>query len=877
MKRFIFLALAIFIWIPIQALSAQAPPQKEVFTIDDMFRLEEIEDVSFSPDGKWIAYVRHRPRAVFKGYEPPYLYGLNRGDVWLYSIKNRSQTQLTRGESGESGYGSPVWSPDSKRLAVVWIHGADARLCTVDLTGELKTVSDRTVDLFTTPVWLSENLIAFTALPRGERPARATVDRRAGDKAIQQWNKVWSGGAATASVLESGVPSRFEARPKGALIFVDVGDAANRVVGEGYFVQLTPSPDKKWLAALEQIDNLEPAASEPLKFSSFLGSGRLVVFSQAGHRLPVVGLTPFKIAGARLEWSPSRQDFSLLAETSEGFTVHKFRFADNEDQALMAGLVASRVTPPINKAEPLGMIWTGSGNLIAKFEASQASKKRSDWWLIPTNGTPKNLSSSFKEAPDRLFRETGDDSFFGVADETLWRIFPDDRAPARIVSEPEPKINSIIATGADPDGGSDVIAASGKGSAVRYYQIHLATGKTQELIKPDADVKFVAFQPAASQLIFSSATNTGSRLWLVDVTSKATLIVVAEVNSFLRNIAAGKNKKINYRSLEGKDLTGWVLLPPSYRSDKKYPMVTWVYPGTSYGDSPEYLSQLNLIHALNLQLLAARGYLVLFPSIPLKPTPNGKDLPGSDPYLELENGVLPAVDKAIELGYADPNRVAVLGHSFGGFGTYALITQTNRFKAAIAMAGIADWISLYGTFDPRHRYDEFAHENPFHPALMETGQTRMGNPPWQDLGRYLKNSPLFYVDRVETPLLIIQGDMDYVPLTQGEEFFTALYRQGKRARFVRYWGEGHLVNSPANIRDFWNQVFAWFDEFCDISRDVQGNLIFDGDHVQSQNGAPSLKPEDFSPFNEVELKNHSWLKAPGSDARESATGQPQSP
>ncbi len=89
----------------------------------------------------------------------------------------------------------------------------------------------------------------------------------------------------------------------------------------------------------------------------------------------------------------------------------------------------------------------------------------------------------------------------------------------------------------------------------------------------------------------------------------------------------------------------------------------------------------------------------------------------------------------------------------------------------------------------------------------------MGGPPWQDAQRYVRNSPLFQAERVETPLLIIQGDMDYVPLQQGEQFFSALYRQGKRARFVRYWGEGHVFQSPANIRDMWEEVYGWFDEF----------------------------------------------------------------
>ena len=99
--------------------------------------------------------------------------------------------------------------------------------------------------------------------------------------------------------------------------------------------------------------------------------------------------------------------------------------------------------------------------------------------------------------------------------------------------------------------------------------------------------------------------------------------------------------------------------------------------------------------------------------------------------------------------------------------------------------------------------------------MMEGGSVALGGPPWSELSRYLRNSPILYVDRVRTPLMIVQGDMDYVPIQQGEEFFTALHRMGRRAKFVRYWGEGHTVASPANTRDYWSRFFAWFSEHED--------------------------------------------------------------
>ena len=179
----------------------------------------------------------------------------------------------------------------------------------------------------------------------------------------------------------------------------------------------------------------------------------------------------------------------------------------------------------------------------------------------------------------------------------------------------------------------------------------------------------------------------------------------------------------------------------------------------------------------------------------------------------MPEGVLPAVDEVVEMGIADPKRLYLMGQSFGGYSTYGLITQTDRFAAAVSLAGLSNLISLYGQFDARQRYEDYPQENLFQMALSESAQIRMGGPPWEELNRYLRNSPIFQVDRVNTPLMIVQGDVDYVAIQQGEEFFNGLYRQGKRARFVRYWGEGHVLESPANIRDMWQRIFEWFDAF----------------------------------------------------------------
>ena len=182
-----------------------------------------------------------------------------------------------------------------------------------------------------------------------------------------------------------------------------------------------------------------------------------------------------------------------------------------------------------------------------------------------------------------------------------------------------------------------------------------------------------------------------------------------------------------------------------------------------------------------------------------------------DDYIDLPKGVMPAIDKLIDLGIADPDRLAVMGQSYGGYSTYSLVTYTHRFKAAIALAGITELVGEYGEFDRTARsYPGIDHQKSANAGIDELGQTGLGKPPLADLWRYWRNSPLFFADRIQTPLLLIHGEQDIRgPMTQAEELFYALYRQGKRAKLLRYWGEDHgLRLSPANARNIVDEIFA---------------------------------------------------------------------
>jgi dipeptidyl aminopeptidase/acylaminoacyl peptidase len=278
------------------------------------------------------------------------------------------------------------------------------------------------------------------------------------------------------------------------------------------------------------------------------------------------------------------------------------------------------------------------------------------------------------------------------------------------------------------------------------------------------------------------------------------------INPHLAGIDPARAVPLETVSATGELLTHWLYLPAA--GDKKTPpLVVVPYPGMGFAEDLPPGPPLNAIQtAANPQLLAGHGYAVLRPAIPLSPGTG-------DPMARLHHEVQKAIDVAIATGRVDGSRVAVYGHSYGGYGALALATLSNRFSAVIGSAGVFDLASNYGDqFDGAEDGERTAMLPSIAAGWAESGQGRMGSPPWRDLDRYVRNSPYYRVERITSPVLLIHGDVDAVPVEQAERMFFALYRSGADALFVRYGGEGHALTSPANIRDSWRRIFSFLDE-----------------------------------------------------------------
>jgi dipeptidyl aminopeptidase/acylaminoacyl peptidase len=249
---------------------------------------------------------------------------------------------------------------------------------------------------------------------------------------------------------------------------------------------------------------------------------------------------------------------------------------------------------------------------------------------------------------------------------------------------------------------------------------------------------------------------------------------------------------VNYTSAKGKKLQGALYLPSNYEDGKKYPTIVYIYEKLSQGlnrFSPPTAS------GFNPSVYTSNGYAVFTPDIVYQI---------NDPGRSAVWCVLPALEAAIATGVVDRDRVGLHGHSWGGYLTSFLITQTDVFKAAIAGAPLTNLVSMYSSI-----YWNVGIANQ---PIFESSQGRFTHPYYDDLEAYTRNSPVYFAKNVKTPLLLLHNDRDgAVDWNQGIEYFNTLRRLGKPVVLLQYKGENHgLVKAP-NQRDYSVRMREFFD------------------------------------------------------------------
>lgn len=265
-------------------------------------------------------------------------------------------------------------------------------------------------------------------------------------------------------------------------------------------------------------------------------------------------------------------------------------------------------------------------------------------------------------------------------------------------------------------------------------------------------------------------------------------------NPELDGIPFGKSRLITWRALDNQIIQGALLLPPDHHADSPRPVIVQVYGGSL--DS-NLLHRFDVSAVISNQLLASHGYAVFYPDLPLK---------GRDTFHQLPGLLLPALNQLVDAGIVDPRRIGVMGQSYGGYTVLALLAQSDRFAAAVTSAPVGvNLTSFYGILNEKGDSQWL--------GWAETGQGRTGGTLWEKRDAYVENSPLFYLDRVTTPLLLVSGTRMNGEAAQAGEAFSALRRLGKVAELRLYEGEGHWpgIWSSASFRDLCERVVRWFE------------------------------------------------------------------
>lgn len=436
--------------------------------------------------------------------------------------------------------------------------------------------------------------------------------------------------------------------------------------------------------------------------------------------------------------------------------------------------------------------WSADGRTLAYISDGEC-------FLWSPGEQPRQVSSSsrvrFSQTP--LWDEAGRLVYL-LGDNKIWRISNDDAKAVALTKTWDRQIRGIVSRHDGQqiwlrDRSFYVITNNTETKQDGFYRVDSRSGDFSKVLETNISINTMLSGVSPDDQFFLYAAQDArheQNLWIA-TPNFAGPRQLTRINPELERYPAGEARLIEYSTADGKNLRATLLLPLNYQPGRRYPLIVWVYGGSLLSDRINRYGATG-IDQYNMQLLSSRGYAVLLPDTPLTV---------GTPMQDLAKTILPAVDKAIEMHIADPDRLGIMGTSYGGYSTLAMLVQTTRFKAAVMDVGIGSVIGHYGVM--------LKNGTAFGVGWAEEGQGRMGGPPWQFPERYIQNSPLFYLDKVQTPLLISQGGMDMTPFLS-DEIFVGLRRLGRKVVYVRYENEGHGIELYSNRVDYLNRVIEWF-------------------------------------------------------------------
>jgi dipeptidyl aminopeptidase/acylaminoacyl peptidase len=328
-----------------------------------------------------------------------------------------------------------------------------------------------------------------------------------------------------------------------------------------------------------------------------------------------------------------------------------------------------------------------------------------------------------------------------------------------------------------------------------FYTCRLGRPGVIKLLDAPKKFSFKAKAKNADIILYTRESYTEyPDLWVSDPKFKSPK-KITEANPQIKDFAWGSAELVEWRSVDGIPLQGVLIKPGNYEPDKRYPVVVYYY--RFFSQRLHEFNQVVVNHRPCFPLYASNGYAVFLPDIRF-------DI--GRPGYSATKCLVPGIQKLVDMGVADPDAIGLHGHSWSGYQTAFVITQTDIFACAVAGAPVSNMTSAYSGI----RWESGLARQ----MQYEQQQSRIGGSLWDYPERYIENSPVFFADRINTPLLIQFGDEDgAVPWYQGIELYLAMRRLEKDCVFLQYRKEPHHLKKYPNKLDYTIKMMEYFNHY----------------------------------------------------------------
>ena len=755
-----FTSLSLAYWLPLEANQRTALAELAF----DMREFAYQERIAVSPDGKWIAYtVRQKPSDVDFNQDlpngtPAYSVGCQ---IYISDREGQIAHLLSNGNCW-----SPTWSPDSKELAFYSDLAGRVQLWLFDLEAKAaRVISQLPIKSTWTPLdapsW-SENgqkMIIPVANETQDENTPVHVEKQTGPTCYS---------TATVTTTEEQGTEFYIDRYCSTLVSIDCKTGIEKVVipstADPFPAFHRLSPSGKWLSYLS------PIFKDETVYGYFDLAITKVDGSTAVNKLTTDLVTDQGFIAPCYQWHPEK-DLLVYVKEQKIYLVEM----DDEGQKLPKCLC---LEPLDLFSIPLHYSQDGS-YLIAGGKPKVHEQLPQTMFLISLSGD-RIVEIPFGEKWEYI-------EIFEATPQQLWQ--PEKDSITLFLQEKETGVACAVRFSWDDE------------NTVKEKVLWRCFGRIRHPVAIENDIFAIYEDVSTPPNIFRFNSDFSRKEKITTIDPRLDLFKPPQVEIFHTDcpLYDGTIKKLKTS----------IVFPHQAQSNEKFPAVVCFYPGSDQSFlGKDFMGGNNaVLHSL---LLLERGYALIFPEVPLNP----EGQPGQ-PLQEMTDALLPQVYHAIEKGYIDPDKIGLLGHSYGGYGTAGILSKTPLFRAAVASSGVYDLAGKYGDGDKDR--------NEFFQWWAEKGQGRMGSSPWQDLSRYLQNSPYYLADQIHTPLLLLQGEGD--PLSKGgvesSKMFMALKRLGRPAELLLYPNEGHVpvMWSKPNAIDVSLRVLDFLDRHLKQNND----------------------------------------------------------